>query len=94
MVRCEFFTSLEPRGRGTATLTLSIQGQGYRIWHGRHRFTSPLRGESLPSGIDPRVGAQRRVRGAMLQDARYPSIAPLTLALPSRWRSWRRYPLP
>ena len=28
-----------------------------------HRITSPLRGESLPSGSDPRVGAQRRVRG-------------------------------
>jgi hypothetical protein len=32
----------------------------------QRRVASPLRGESLPSGCDPRVGAQRRVRGAML----------------------------
>jgi excinuclease ABC subunit B len=42
--------------------------------HRSSSSTSPLEGESLPSGSDPRVGAQRREGGASQQGPRKPSL--------------------
>ena len=54
---------------------------------------SPLRGEGSAARSVSDVAELRR--GVRRWDiALCGSIVPLTLALPSRWRSWRRYPLP